>query len=354
MWLNKVRSQPEKIVNFIKRHRIISVVLLVVILVIGFFLRPKPPKPVETQRVQRENVVQSLTITGTITAERTVDLAFQIGGKLTSLNVKKGSFVTQGQTIATLDQATALKNLKTALLNYSIQRNNFEQTNQGQQAAKPLDAVNINMKRLLENNQYNLDLTINSVELQELARQESILTTPISGIVTRADVKTSGVNITPTTTFTVTDPDSLSFKMEIDEADISKVEIGQPVDVELDSYPGKTIHLKVASIDFTTHTTSTGGNAYDVKATITPNSDLNLRVGMNGNASIITNRRNGVLSIPVSSLTDDNKVYIKDGTKYVKKSVTLGLQSDTEAEVIRGLSEGDQLVVDPNSVPVKK
>ena len=354
MWLNKVRFQFAKIILFAKRHKIISAVILVIILALGFLLKPKPPKPIETEKVTRENLVQSIAITGTITSEKSVDLAFQIGGKLVTLNVEKGSLVVAGQTIATLDQATALKNMKTALLNYSIQRNNFEQTNQSQQAAKPSDAVNINMRRLLENNQYNLDLTINSVELQDLARQESILTTPIEGIVTRADVKTAGVNITPATTFTVTDPSSLSFRMEVDEADISRVAIGQTVDVELDSYPGKTLHLKVSSIDFTTHTTSTGGNAFDVKAVISSNDNYMYRVGMNGNASIITNRKTNVLTVPLSSLTDANKVYIKEGNKYVKRNVTLGLQSDTETEVTSGLSEGELLVVDPNSVPVKK
>jgi multidrug efflux pump subunit AcrA (membrane-fusion protein) len=75
---------------------------------------------------------------------------------------------------------------------------------------------------------------------------------------------------------------------------------------------------------------------------------------MNGNASIITNRKTNVLTVPLSSLTDDNKVYIKEGNKYVKRNVTLGLQSDTETEITSGLSEGELLVVDPNSVPVKK
>ena len=354
MLLNKLKSLLSKLLIFGKGHKIISAIVIALLIIILFFLRPKPPKPIETQTITRDTIVQSISITGSITAEKTVDLSFQIGGKLAILNIKKGSLVSQNQTIATLDQGTALKNLKTALLNYSIQRNTFDQTNKNQQAVKPTDALNENMKRLLENNQYNLDLTTNSVELQELARQESILTTPISGIVTRADVKSAGVNITPATIFTVTDPTSLSFRMEIDEADISKVNSGQSVDVELDSYPGKVLHLKVSSIDFATHTTATGGNAYDVKATIYPNSNFNFRVGMNGNASIVTNKRTKVLSIPLSSLTDDNKVYIKEDDKYIKKSVKLGLESDTKAEILSGLSEGDLLVVDPNSVHVKK
>ena len=350
----KIKAFLNKPLAFIKRYKIWSTIIGVIILVILFIARPKPPKPIETQLVTRGDITQSISITGTITAEKSVDLTFQIGGKLSELDVKKGDIVSQYQIIAGLDQATSLKNLKTSLLNYSIQRNNFDQANINLPANKPADALNDSMKRILENNQFNLDLAVNSVELQDLARQESILTTPISGIVTRADVKTAGVNITPATVFSVTDPTSLSFRMEVDEADISKVAPGQNVDVDLDSFPDKTLHLKVASIDFVTHTTSSGGNAYDVKATIPANSNYTYRVGMNGNASIITNKKENVLMIPLSTLTDDNAVYVKNGNKFEKRKITLGLQNDTETQVTSGLSEGEMVAADPSQVPVKK
>jgi RND family efflux transporter MFP subunit len=352
--MKKIKSVLGSIFSFAKRHKIWSVILLLVLMIGVFFLRPKPPKEPSIQRVLRGELVQSISITGTIASEKSVDLAFQTGGTLSWLGVKKGDMVTQNQTIATLDQRTTLKNLKTALLNYSIQRNTFEQTNQNQQAATPTDALNITMRRILENNQYNLDLAVNSVELQDLARQQSILTTPVSGIVTRADVKTSGVNITPATVFTVVDPQSLSFRMEVDEADISKVKLGQKVEINLDSYPNNTFTLQVDQIDFVTHTTSTGGNAFDVKAHILSNENYRYRVGMNGNATIITNKLNNVIQVPLSSLIEDNKVFVKTGKAYEKRTLKLGAQNDTDSEVVSGLSEGDLLVLNPSLVPTKK
>lgn len=352
--MKKIKSVLGVIFSFAKRHKIWSVVLLIILMVGVFFFRPKPPKEPVVQKVSRGELVQSISITGTIVSEKSVDLTFQLSGNLAWLGVKKGDMVNQNQTIATLDQRTTLKNLKTALLNYSIQRNTFEQTNQNQQAATPTDALNITMKRVLENNQYNLDLAVNSVELSDLARQQSILTTPIGGIVTRSDVKTSGVNITPATVFTVVDPQSLSFRMEVDEADISKVQLGQKVEINLDSYPNSTFALQVDQIDFVTHTTSTGGNAFDVKAHILSNADYHYRVGMNGNATIITNKLNNVIKIPLSSLIEDNKVYVKKGKTYEKRTLKLGAQSDTDSEVVSGLNEGDLLVLDPSLVPAKK
>ncbi len=348
-----VKNRLNHIFEFIKHHKIISIVVIAVILIVAFFLRPKPPKDIPTEPVTRHEIIQSVAITGSVTAEKNVDLAFQIPGKLTILNVKKGDTVTQGQTIALLDQRTSLKNLKKALLDYSIQRNTYETFAKNQQAYKPSDALNESMRRILENNQYNLDIAVNSVELQDLAREQSILTTPISGIITRADAKSNGVNIGVTTVFSVVDPTSLSFRMEVDEADISKIEPGQAVEVILNSYPDKTFKLKVSDIDFVTHTTSTGGNAFDVKAAISSQVNSPLRVGMNGNATIITNKKSNVITIPLASLLDDNTVYIKEGMSYTKKKVKLGIQSDTEAEVISGLSEGNILVLDPSQIPAK-
>lgn len=351
MTINKIKIIVKKSISFIRKHKIISIIIFLLIAGLLFVLRSKPPKPVSTEKVAFGDIVQSLSITGTVSSERFVDLTFPVGGKLASLGIQKGDTVSQNQVIATLDQNTALKNLKTALLNYSIQRNTFDQSNGTE---KPADALNDTVRRVLQNNQYNLDLAVNSVELQDLARQESILITPISGIVTRTDVKTAGINITPTTTFSIVDPTTLSFRMEIDEADISKVKPGQEVEVNLDSYPDKTLRLTVESIDFVTHTTSTGGNAYDVKAKIPSNNTYQYRVGMNGNATIITNKKRNVIKIPLSSLNDDNSVYVKVGNSYEKRSIKLGLQNDTDTEVVSGLSANDLLVTDPGQVPVKK
>lgn len=345
------QSFPKKFLSYILKHKIISAAAIIILAAAIFFLRPKPAKPIPTETVKKQDLIQSISITGAVNAEKSVDLNFLTGGLLTYLGVQKGDTVSQYQTIATLDQRTVLKNLQNALTDYSKQRNTFDQYRLDQQAIKPEDAVNDRLKRALQNNQYDLNKTVVSVELQDIARQQSILTSPIAGIVTRADAKTAGVNIAATTTFTVVDPNSLTFKMEVDEADISKVKEGQDVEVVLDSFPDKTLRLTVSSIDFVTHTTSTGGNAYDVKAKLIQNNDY--RVGMNGNAQIITSKKPGVVGVSLSSLFDTNKVYVKIGKRYEKKTLKLGLQNDTSAEVLEGLNEGETVVTDPTLVPKK-
>ena len=341
--------------HWVITHKKLSIPAVVIIVIIILIFRPKPAPAIVTTVIQPTTLTQIVSVSGTVNAKKSVNLTFPIGGTISWIGVQKGDTVKQWQTIATLDERTAQKNLQAALIAYSLQRNAFDQKiadNNG--ISSPTNALNDNMKRILQDNQYNLDQAVNSVELQDLARQQSILTTPIAGIVTRADAVASGVTATATTIFTVTDPSSVVFAMDVDEADVSKVKIGQIAQITLDAYANTVYKLPVTSIDFVSHTTSSGGNAYTVEAKLPQNVQDKFRVGMNGNADIITAQKQNVLSVPLSALNDDQTVYVKRGNKYVKTKVTLGLQTDTDAQVLSGLKQGDIVALDPAAVEKDK
>lgn len=343
------RIANTRFLKFIRRHKIISAVIFVIILGLLFILRPKQPPKVETVTVQRGDITQSISSTGSIDSLNSVNLSFQMGGKLVYLGAKAGDTVSAGETIATLDQRQMQDNLTNALRDYSKQRNTFDQTVQDNGGRTPEGALNDDMKRILENNQYDLDKAVISVDLQNLAKEQSVLTTPIAGIVTRADVQTTGVNVTPATVFTVSDPNSLVFKVDVDEADVGTVKLGQEMKVNLDAYPDKTFTLTVNHIDFASHTTSTGGTAYTVQADFPASTDLAYRLGMQGDVDIITNQKKDVLTVPLASIIQDHYVYVKTQKGFVKRSITTGVSSDTETEVTSGLTAGEKVALDPTA-----
>lgn len=343
----------KKLLSFVTSHKIFSAIAAVILIILVLIFRPKPPLAVAVQKVEPTDVVQTVSVSGSVVAKNTANLTFPIGGTISWVGVKTGDTVAVGQTIATLDQRTTLKNLQKALADYNIQRNTYDQTvaDNGNNT-NPNNATSDSVKRILESNQFNLDKAVNSVELQDLARQQSILTTPIAGIVTKADVTTPGTTaVLGTTGFTVVDPSSVVFSMDVDEADVSKIKIGQTADITLDAYADKTLHLPINSIDFVSHTTTNGGNAFTVQVALGGNSDYQYRVGMNGDADIVTAKRTHVLAVPLASIVNTNQVYVQEGKKYLKKTLVLGLQSDTEAEVISGLKPGELVVIDPTQIP---
>jgi HlyD family secretion protein len=349
--MKTIKNFFKRIGRFIKKHQIISIIIILIMVGTAFLLRPKPAKPVPAVTVKKSNFTQTVSVSGNIDSLETVSLGFLVGAKLTYLGAAKGDTVTAGQTIAVEDQATAQKNLESALIAYSEQRNSFDQTQVNNLNHTPSDALNDNMKRILENNQFDLNKAIVSVQLQDLARQQSVLTTPISGIVTAAGVQAAGVNVGPTTTFTISNPNKMTFIMDVDEADVSKIKLGQSVSITLDAYPNSPFTLPITNIDFATHTTSTGGNAYSVQANLPTNPDLAYRIGMQGNADIVTAQETNVISVPISSIFDNNYVYVEKGNLFEKRKITLGIQNNTDSVVEQGLSEGEQVVIDPTQVP---
>lgn len=328
--------------------------MIIILAVLIFFLRPKPTPNIATQVIKPQQFTQSISVSGKIDASDYADLTFLTGGKLVYLGVKKGDIITAGHTIGVLDQRTTLKNLQDELIDYSKQRGTFDDTQKQNQNRTPEQALSDQMKRILINNQYDLDKAIISVELLDLAKQQSVLSSPISGIVTRTDAKTAGVNVTATTTFSVVNPDTLVFEVDVDQADIAKIRLGQEVNIILDAYPDNNISIAVGKIDFTTHSTSTGGNAYTVQAKLLPDSKFDYKLGMEGNAEIVTAKEENVLSVPLSSIFEDNYVFVKTSKGYEKRKIKQGLQNDTDVVITEGVSSADMVVLDPTLVPQKK
>ncbi len=336
--------------HFLKKHKKVYFTVLILLIIAIFIFRPAQPKPIEVQKVKKGEITESLSATGTIASKTSVNLNFLSSGKLVYLGAKKGDSVKAYQTIAVLDQRTLQKNLESALRNYSLQRNDFDQTQNNNSNRTPNQALNDAMKRILQDNQYDLEKAVLSVELEQLAKENSVLTSPIAGIVTRADIQSAGLNITAATTFTVADPDNLIIKIDIDEADIGKIIIGEKINLVLDAYPDQALPLQITAIDFSSHTSDSGGNVYTIEAEMPKNTDAKYRIGMAGDAEIIIAQKKGALIISLASLDDNNNVYIKKDNIYTKTKVTIGIKSDTEAEVINGLKEGEEIALQPDEV----
>lgn len=338
----------KNLVNFIKSHKKLIPIVILPIILIGYLVFPKNKSIVPTETVVMGDVIKTVSVTGKVNAESSINLSFPVAGKLIYLPFKKGDTVSAYQTVAALDQRTVKKNLENALLTYSSQRNTFDQTLKNNAASNISDAASDTVKRILETNQNDLQKAVVSVELQDLVKEQSVLLTPISGIITREDVTSPGVNITTTTVFSVTDPSSLTFDMDVDEADIGNVTEGQNVKITLDAFSNDTLDQTIDKIDFVSHITTSGGNAFTAQAKLPENSKF--RVGMSGNADIVIDSKYNVLTIPSTSIFEDNFVYVKNGKYFEKRKIKIGLQSDTQAEITSGLALNEEVAIDSSLV----
>lgn len=289
-------------------------------------------------------------MSGSVAAQNTANLTFPMSGKVVYVGAKEGDYVKQYQTIATLDERTLEANLESDVKAAQNQQISFDTVNDKNGDRALTDTgLSVSAQRELQTAMNTLDQAQLTVEIQKIAQEQAVLISPINGILTRADIQNPGVTASLTTTYTVVDPTSTVFDMDVDEADIGNVKVGQDVQIVFDAYPNETITEPITKIDFVSHTTTNGSNAYTVETQLPANSNYKYRVGMNANATIILSKKENVLSVPISSLGNNNAVWVKVKGGFIQKQIAIGSQNDTDAEVLSGLSAGDIVALDPTA-----
>jgi RND family efflux transporter MFP subunit len=142
--------------------------------------------------------------------------------------------------------------------------------------------------------------------------------------------------------FSVVDLNGSTFVAEVDEADIDRLKVGMTAIVTLDSFPGKSIKTTVLRISPASQPTATGGTIFPVEIAL-QDTGQNILIGMKGDATIEVSSIQGAMTIPVEALFNENGknfVYRVDSNKLVKTDITVGATTDTEVEVLSGLSKG--------------
>ena len=347
--IQSLQKKIAKIISFLKKKKLLTTVIVISAIALGYFGYQKlRPKNIEEQfklsTVSRRDLTQVVEASGIVESETEVDLKFQASGQMNWVGVKKGDQVNQWQAIASLDNRELEKNLQKYLRDYSKERNDFEETIQvTYQDIVLTDTI----KRILEKNQWDLDKAVLDVELKDIALKFSTLISPIKGMITHIDVPVAGVNITPATAiFTIADPDNLIFEAEVDETDIGQVMIGQTAKLILDAYPEDELTLMVDYIDFSA-SSADGSTVFLVKLKLNNTETPKVRLGMNGEITIITATREKVVTVPIESIIEDDVSIIKvvKDNQIVDQPVTVGLVTDSYAEIINGLEENQTIVV---------
>ena len=195
-----------------------------------------------------------------------------------------------------------------------------------------------------------------SLARAKLNREHAELVAPFSGTVATIGVKVGDQVGSAGQTAAVSMVDESAFHVDVNvsEADVSKLKLGQAAEVELDALPG----LKLPGVlDYIAPTATTQQNVttYLARVSLKP-SEQTLRAGMSAAVSIVTDRRENVLLVPSGAIREtDNgqQVQVKRGDQTVSVDVKTGLAGDAFTEVTSGLSDGD-VVVMPGPRPANR
>jgi RND family efflux transporter MFP subunit len=296
-----------------------------------------------------ETITDTLILAGSISTDQVASVRFQNSGKLVWVGVKVGDRVKKWQALASLDKNELKKNLMTQYNDYRSELSQFQDTQDTYKSTQEKYLVTDTIQRILDRTQYSLNKSVIDYEIADMAIREATIHSPLNGVVIAIDQPLAGVNITPATaTFTIVDPKGVYFKANIDQDSVGKIKIGQDVTLTIDAFPNLNFKSKITYIAFTP-VSNQSSTEYEVRFELpVDNQNLNYRLGMDGDASIIISQADSVLTIPTDAIHDDNGlyfVYVKENQKSVRRHIKIGIETDSSTQVIEGLTENDQVII---------
>lgn len=347
-----------------------------------------------TAPVSTGTVEETVLATGTLKPSKLVAVGAQVSGRVTALKVELGQQVKKGDLIAEIDSVTqenALRTAKAALANIRAQRIEkeaslllAEQTLARQKSMLAQKAVSQADFETAEANVKTtraqieaLDASIIEAEVAVSTAEANLgytqITAPIDGtvlaVVTQEGQTVNAAQSAPTIVI-MGQLDVMTVRAEISEADIVRVNAGQPVYFNILSDPDRRYEATLASIepapesirsDSSFSTSSTTSSSSSTSSAIyyngifnVPNEDGRLRTYMTAEVHIVLGRADDVLTVPAVALGPRNAdgsytVRVVDGDKIERRKVEIGLNDKVIAEVRSGLEAGDRVVTGEGS-----
>jgi HlyD family secretion protein len=309
-------------------------------------------------------VIVNATTTSTVKSETEVTLSAQRTGRVVKLPVKEGDLVRAGELIARLDLAEESVQAENALAQskatYEEADKNLKRSedlfSKGMIAQQDLDAV----RRAFEvaQAQYRSSMADAGVK-----RDYSIIKAPFNGVIAKkytevGELLTPGKQIVQ-----IVDPARIYVLATIDEVDVGRLRIGQPVNITVDAFPGEKFKGKVRRIS----PIVSGGKLETRTADVWiyfNEKQPRLKPGMSADVEILVTTLQNVLSVPSQAVIEregKKQLYVaegsalKTGDKAVArlKPVQLGETNWSFTQITGGLSAGEYVITTPEAEGLK-
>jgi len=393
-----IRLSPAKATGLISRQ---TLLVLGVSAALGFAScnssRPAveasaPGVTVGVTKILRRNLKREITLSSELVPFQEIDVYAKEAGYVKNLYVDYGSRVKAGQLIATLEipeleaqlheDEAEIKNssdvvtrsqheLKRYQAQYKVLHLEFTRLNDvfksqpgivAQQEVDDAQGKDLAASSQVDAGQAALEAAESSLNVAKakMFHDQTLydyakITAPFAGVVTQRYANLGTLVQAGTSSSTqampivkLSEDDRFRLVMPVPESYVRYIRIGEPVDVKVPSL-GRTFPGRVArfSVDVTesTRTMHTEVDVENPKRLLVP--------GSYAEADLTLEQKNGVAAVPLQALNhegDKTTVYVVDANgKIQDRPVALGLQTENSAEVISGLSEGEQVVVSDRS-----
>jgi membrane fusion protein (multidrug efflux system) len=336
--------------------------------------------PVEVAVATRKPITASYSGTAALEPENQAQVVAKTSGVLLELLIEEGDRVQAGQLLARLDPDKPRLELARAEANLKRLENEFSRSND-------LFARKLVSSEANDRARFDLETQKAAYDLARLELEYTRIVAPISGVISERMVKAGNLIQLQQPLFRIDDFDPLLAVLNVPERELSTIKPGLPVQMHVDAMPGQQFDGVVARVS---PVVEAGTGTFRVTTEFRDRRGL-LKSGMFGRVSVVHDRRENALVIPREALLEadsESAVFVLDnhpppvdpkeaeakkkknessqgmfakwfGRKQEEKkpakpegpvwyarrvAVKLGYLTGTDAEVVEGLAEGDQVV----------
>jgi HlyD family secretion protein len=366
---------------------------LLVLGLIGAGMQDKSPA-VQVAKVGKETIQAKVSANGKVQAVTKADISANVMGQVTRLAVKEGDRVSRGQFLLEIDPRSARassdamqaalhaaqSDLTSATANLAQAKSDYERAKANREAGIIAAADFERARTAFETAQATQETARRRMEQARAALAQShvglgysTITAPMDGVVTarRIELGETAVpgiqNQAGTVLVTISDMSKVEAEMEVDEASIPTVKLGQKAQVRIDAYPNQTFDGEVTEVGGSPILKLSANEAIKFKVKVwIKNPPLTIKPGLSAQADIFTGSRDQAVAIPIQSLVtreikpkpgealkpgaprDEEGVWLltKEG-KTQFAPVKTGLMGDLNVEVLEGLKGGETVVTGP-------
>ena len=337
--------------------------------------REEAPLPVVVSPAAREDMIRTLTLGGLMKPQEEVALmGGGAGSRVLDIAVSVGDYVQKGQVILTQDmrdleiseqnlrlsKAQLQESLANARQNLQLSKTqlqeNYDKTaallEAGAAAESQLTALANQIEQLdlqaegqltaLESQIKQLDLQLETLRLN---REKMAVTSTIDGVVSALPVVEGQMAAASTVVAMVVNIDKLLLDVQIGETYIMGVQKGDEMEILIPSFGNRSVTGRVRTIPPNINPQT---RAYTVTLEV-DNPDRAIKGGMYGETNLVIERIEKALVVPqyaVLKLEDGLAVFVEENGFAYKKPVALGLTLGNQAQILEGIKEGDQVIVE--------
>ena len=280
---------------------------------------------VETEKVQRRNIVHKVNASGKIQPEEEVQITSTITGWITEITVAEGDTVQPGQHLISIDEKQYRPRYNQALSQVKSSEATMRKVQSQMDRTKILFSQNLVSKQELEQLEASYQITLSQEEQAKanlLSAEDELsktrLTAPKYGIVTSLTKEEGemalGGMFNPGVLMTVADLSHMEVLVDVNENDVVNIDIDDTTEIEIDAFPDTIFYGVVSEIAHTAQSLNMSSQQqvtnFKVKVKII-SPPIKIRPGMSSTVNIITETIDNTVSIPIQSLTSRPENYEK-------------------------------------------